>query len=133
MDPSYLVTGVGCWSGGVRVRRRHLRSGREPAPAKRSGRVSSRRDPFDDQVSLVVDFFIPLSRIGAGAYVVGVVGHPYLAILLPLWLTMPVVPFHHARRPCGSVGNSSGGIENGTSEIEENPVRMETDTEVCIS
>ncbi|RWW44436.1 hypothetical protein BHE74_00049800, partial [Ensete ventricosum] len=41
MDPSYPVAGVGCWSGGVRVRRRHLRSGREPALAKRSGRVSS--------------------------------------------------------------------------------------------
>ncbi|RRT69695.1 hypothetical protein B296_00033594 [Ensete ventricosum] len=26
MDPSYPVTGVGCWSGGVRIRRRHLRS-----------------------------------------------------------------------------------------------------------
>ncbi|RZS14376.1 hypothetical protein BHM03_00046057 [Ensete ventricosum] len=38
MDPSYPVAGVGCWSGGVRVRRRHLRSGREPAPAKRSCR-----------------------------------------------------------------------------------------------
>ncbi|RWW10991.1 hypothetical protein GW17_00025427 [Ensete ventricosum] len=133
MDPSYPVTGVGCWSGKVRVRRRHLRSGLELAPAKRSGRVSSRRDPSDDPVSLVVDFFIPLPRIGVGAYVVGVVGHPYLSTLLTLWLIMLVVPFHHARRPCGSVGNSSGGIENGTSEIEENPVRMETDTEVCIS
>ncbi|THU45311.1 hypothetical protein C4D60_Mb02t16500 [Musa balbisiana] len=30
----------------------------------------------------------------------------------------------------GSVGNYSGGIENGTSEIEENAVRMETDTKV---
>ncbi|RWV90339.1 hypothetical protein GW17_00047463, partial [Ensete ventricosum] len=25
MDPSYPVTGAGCWSGGARVRRRHLR------------------------------------------------------------------------------------------------------------
>ncbi|RWV82699.1 hypothetical protein BHE74_00047622 [Ensete ventricosum] len=80
MDPSYPVAGVGCWSGGVWVRRRHLRS----------GRVSSRRDPSDDQVSLVVDFStIPLCRRGAGAYIVGVVGHPYLTTLLPLWLTMP--------------------------------------------
>ncbi|RWW16306.1 hypothetical protein GW17_00019822 [Ensete ventricosum] len=89
MDPSYPVAGVGCWNGGVRVRRRHLRSGREPTPAKRLGRVSSRRDPSDDQVSLVVDFSIPLPRRGAGAYIVGVVGHPYLTTLLPLWLTMP--------------------------------------------
>ncbi|RZS00109.1 hypothetical protein BHM03_00029760 [Ensete ventricosum] len=36
-----------------------------------------------------------------GAYIVGVVGHPYLATLLPLWLTMPVIHFHHARHPCG--------------------------------
>ncbi|RWV88014.1 hypothetical protein GW17_00049937 [Ensete ventricosum] len=27
MDPSYPVTGIGCWSGGARVRRRRLRSG----------------------------------------------------------------------------------------------------------
>ncbi|RZR91237.1 hypothetical protein BHM03_00019328 [Ensete ventricosum] len=87
MDPSYPVAGVGYWNGGVRVRRRHLRSGREPTPAKRSGRVSSRRDPSDDQVSFVVDFSIPLPRRG-GAYIVGIVGHPYLATLLPLWLTM---------------------------------------------
>ncbi|RWW27004.1 hypothetical protein GW17_00008580 [Ensete ventricosum] len=54
MNPSYPVTRVGCWSGGVRVRRRHLRSGRESAPAKRSGRVSSRRDPSDDQVGRTI-------------------------------------------------------------------------------
>ncbi|RRT40923.1 hypothetical protein B296_00035025 [Ensete ventricosum] len=92
MDPSYPVAGVGCWSGIVRVRRRHLRLGREPAPVKRSGRVSSRRDPSDDQVSLVVDFPIPLSRRVAGAYIVGAVGHPYLATLLPSWLIMPSYP-----------------------------------------
>ncbi|RRT52268.1 hypothetical protein B296_00028263, partial [Ensete ventricosum] len=63
MDPSYPVTGVGYWSDGARVRRRHLRSGRAPAPARRSDRVR--------------------------AYIVGVVGHPYLATLLPLWLTIP--------------------------------------------
>ncbi|RWV84618.1 hypothetical protein GW17_00053655 [Ensete ventricosum] len=84
MDPSYPVTGVGCWSGGVRVRRRHLRSGREPAPAKRSGRVSFRRDPYDDQVSLVVDFAIPQPRRGAGAFIVSAVDHSYLVTLLPL-------------------------------------------------
>ncbi|RWW06612.1 hypothetical protein GW17_00030049 [Ensete ventricosum] len=64
-------------------------SGRALAPARRSGRVSSRHDPSDGQVSLVVDFSLPLPRRGAGAYIVGVVGHPYLATLLPLWLTMP--------------------------------------------
>ncbi|RWW68790.1 hypothetical protein BHE74_00023663 [Ensete ventricosum] len=31
---------------------------------------------------------IPLPRRGAGAYIVGVVDHPYLATWLPLWLTM---------------------------------------------
>ncbi|RWW04214.1 hypothetical protein GW17_00032572 [Ensete ventricosum] len=30
-----------------------------------------------------------VGNIGAGAYIVGVVDHPYLAIWLPLWLTMP--------------------------------------------
>ncbi|RRT72878.1 hypothetical protein B296_00030262 [Ensete ventricosum] len=34
-------------------------------------------------------FTIPLHRRGAGAYIVGVVDHPYLATWLPLWLTMP--------------------------------------------
>ncbi|RWV82041.1 hypothetical protein GW17_00056491, partial [Ensete ventricosum] len=92
MDPSYPVTGVGCWSGGARIRRRHLRSGRALAPARRSGRVSSRRDPSDDQVSFVVDFSIPLPCRGVGAYIVGVVGYSYLATLLPLWLTMPSYP-----------------------------------------
>ncbi|RWW64186.1 hypothetical protein BHE74_00028591 [Ensete ventricosum] len=57
------------------------------APARRSG-LSSRHDPSDDQVSFVVDFSIPLSRRGAEAYIVGVVGHPYLTTLVPLWLIM---------------------------------------------
>ncbi|RWW06327.1 hypothetical protein GW17_00030354 [Ensete ventricosum] len=92
MDPSYSVTGVGCWSGEARVKRRHLRSGRAPAPARRSGRVSSRHDPSDDQVSFVVDFSSPCPRRGAGAYIVSVVDHPYLATLLPLWLTMLSYP-----------------------------------------
>ncbi|RRT40141.1 hypothetical protein B296_00046502 [Ensete ventricosum] len=62
MDPSYPVTGIGCWSGEARVRRRHLGSGRRSAPARRSGRVNSRRDLSDDQVSFVVYFSIPLPR-----------------------------------------------------------------------
>ncbi|RRT82034.1 hypothetical protein B296_00013576 [Ensete ventricosum] len=31
-------------------------------------------------------------EVGSGAYIVGVVGHPYLATLLPLWLTMSSYP-----------------------------------------
>ncbi|RWV82071.1 hypothetical protein GW17_00056458 [Ensete ventricosum] len=33
-------------------------------------------------------FATPLPRRGAGAYIVGVVDHPYLATRLPLWLTL---------------------------------------------
>ncbi|RRT55587.1 hypothetical protein B296_00044840 [Ensete ventricosum] len=47
-------------------------SGQPLTPARRSGRVGSRRDPSDGQVSSVV----------------GVVDHPYLATRLPLWLTL---------------------------------------------
>ncbi|RZS28969.1 hypothetical protein BHM03_00062632 [Ensete ventricosum] len=92
MDPSYPVTGADCWSGGARVKRRHLRSGRAPAPARRSGRVSSRRDPSNDQVNFCGSSLIPPPRRGAEAYIVSVVGHPYLATLLPLWLTMLSYP-----------------------------------------
>ncbi|RRT40455.1 hypothetical protein B296_00056293 [Ensete ventricosum] len=63
-------------------------SGRELAPARRSGRVSSRRDPSDDQVSAMVDFAIPLPRRGAGAFIVSAVDPSYLITLLPLRLTM---------------------------------------------
>ncbi|RRT68376.1 hypothetical protein B296_00008710 [Ensete ventricosum] len=31
-------------------------------------------------------------EVGSGAYIVGVVGHPYLPILLPSWLTMSSYP-----------------------------------------
>ncbi|RRT49043.1 hypothetical protein B296_00020066 [Ensete ventricosum] len=79
---------VGCWSGGVRVGRRRFSSGRAPAPVRRSGRVSSRRDPSDGQVSSMVDFLIPLPRRGARAFIVSVVGHSYLITLLPLRLTI---------------------------------------------
>ncbi|RRT48455.1 hypothetical protein B296_00020423 [Ensete ventricosum] len=88
MDPSYPVTGIDCWSGGAQVKRKHLRSSRASTPPKRSGRVNSRRNPSDDQVSFVVCFLIPLPRRGVGAYIVGVVDHSYLATWLPLWLTM---------------------------------------------
>ncbi|RZS24306.1 hypothetical protein BHM03_00057357 [Ensete ventricosum] len=92
MDPSYPVTGVGYWTGGARVRGRQLRLGRAPTPARRSGRVNSRRDPSDDQVSFVVCFSTPLPRKGAGAFIVSAVDHSYLVTLLPLWPTIPSYP-----------------------------------------
>ncbi|RRT52178.1 hypothetical protein B296_00017890 [Ensete ventricosum] len=88
MDPPYPTTKVGYWSGGVRAGRRRLSSGWPPAPARRSGRVSSRRDPSDDQVSVMVDFLIPLLYRGAGAFIASVVGYSYLISLLSLLLTM---------------------------------------------
>ncbi|RWW23989.1 hypothetical protein GW17_00011731 [Ensete ventricosum] len=36
----------------------------------------------------------------AGAYIVGVVDHSYLATRLPLWLTLSSYASYHARRPC---------------------------------
>ncbi|RWW51403.1 hypothetical protein BHE74_00042259 [Ensete ventricosum] len=54
-----------------------------------SGRVGSRRDPSDSQVSFVIGSSIPLPRRGARAYIVGIVDHPYLVTRLPLWLTLP--------------------------------------------
>ncbi|RRT55947.1 hypothetical protein B296_00023703 [Ensete ventricosum] len=88
MDSLCPTQEVDCWSGGVRVGRRCLSSSRASAPARRLGRVSSRRDPFDDQVSAMVDFAISLPRRGAGAFIVSVVGPSYLITLLPLRLTM---------------------------------------------
>ncbi|RZS21651.1 hypothetical protein BHM03_00054314 [Ensete ventricosum] len=63
-------------------------SGRSLVPAGRSGRVGSRRDPSDGQVSLVVDFAIPLLRRGAGAFIATVTGYPYLNPLSYLLLTI---------------------------------------------
>ncbi|RWW36017.1 hypothetical protein BHE74_00058987 [Ensete ventricosum] len=88
MDPRCPTPEVDCWSGGVRVGRRHLSSGRMLAPVRRSSRVSSRRDPSNSQVSAMVDFAILLSRRGAGAFIVRVVGPSYLITLLPLRLTI---------------------------------------------
>ncbi|RWW88007.1 hypothetical protein BHE74_00003137 [Ensete ventricosum] len=88
MDPPCPTPEVNCRSGGVQVRRRRLSSGRALAPARRSGRVSSRRDPSNGQVSSMVDFTILPSRRGAGAFIVSVVGPSYLISLLPLRLTM---------------------------------------------
>ncbi|RRT66965.1 hypothetical protein B296_00032065 [Ensete ventricosum] len=59
---------VGCWNDGARVGRKYSSSGRSLIPARRSGRVGSRRDPSDSQWVFV--------------------DHPYLATRLPLWLTL---------------------------------------------
>ncbi|RZS00370.1 hypothetical protein BHM03_00030078 [Ensete ventricosum] len=88
MDPPCPTSEVSCWSGGVRVGRRRLSSGQAHAPARRSGRVSFRRDPSDGQVSAMVDFAIPLPRRGAGAFIVSVVSPSYLITLLPLRFIM---------------------------------------------
>ncbi|RWW90429.1 hypothetical protein BHE74_00000453 [Ensete ventricosum] len=45
---------------------------------------SSREEVF--QLGSVVD---SCKKAGSGAYIVGIVDHPYLATWLPLWLTMP--------------------------------------------
>ncbi|RZS03945.1 hypothetical protein BHM03_00034203 [Ensete ventricosum] len=92
MDPPCPTPEVDCWSGGVRVGRRRLSSGRAPAPARRSGRVISRRDPSDSQVNVMVDFMIPLPRRGAEAFIVSIVGPSYLIALLPLRLTISSYP-----------------------------------------
>ncbi|RWW62492.1 hypothetical protein BHE74_00030373, partial [Ensete ventricosum] len=57
---------------------------------RRSNRVGSRRDPSDGQVSLVVNFAIPLLRRGAGAFIATVTGYPYLNPLSSLLLTIPL-------------------------------------------
>ncbi|RZS27665.1 hypothetical protein BHM03_00061184 [Ensete ventricosum] len=48
---------------------------RELALARRSGQVSSRRDPSDSQVSVMVNFSIPLLRRGVGAFIVSAIDH----------------------------------------------------------
>ncbi|RWW14273.1 hypothetical protein GW17_00021970 [Ensete ventricosum] len=98
---------VGCWNGGARVGPKYSSSGRPLTPARRSGRVGSRRDPSDGEVSSVVGFCDPLPRRGAEAYIVGVVGHPYLTTWLPLWLTMLL---HTSTMPAVlAVGHASSG------------------------
>ncbi|RWW53236.1 hypothetical protein BHE74_00040293 [Ensete ventricosum] len=52
------------------------------------GKVGSRRDPSDGQVSSVVHFSIPQRRRGAGAFIVSAIGYSYLISLLPLFLTI---------------------------------------------
>ncbi|RWW28168.1 hypothetical protein GW17_00007374 [Ensete ventricosum] len=89
MVPQGSAHEVSCWNGGARVGRKYSNSGRSLTPARRSGRVGSRHDPSDGPVSLVLCFPILMPRRGAGAYIVGVVDHPYLTTWLPLWPTMP--------------------------------------------
>ncbi|RRT39050.1 hypothetical protein B296_00041986 [Ensete ventricosum] len=78
-----------------------------------SGRVSSRHDPSDGQVSLVVDFTIPLLRRGVGAFIVRVTGSPYLSLLssllfiIPLYLIMSSVVLATRRAPAGKGCRSS--------------------------
>ncbi|RWW02996.1 hypothetical protein GW17_00033887 [Ensete ventricosum] len=91
-EPRGSAREVDCWNGGAQVGLKYSSSGRSLTPARRSGRVGSRRDPSDGQVSSVVGFSIPLPRRGAGAFIVSVVGHSYLVTLLPLWLTMSSYP-----------------------------------------
>ncbi|RRT54626.1 hypothetical protein B296_00016934 [Ensete ventricosum] len=134
MGPPCPTSEVGCWSGEVRFGRRHLSSGRELAYARRSGRVSSRRDPSDGQVSAIVDFAIPLLRRGAEAFIVSVVGHSYLISLLPLLVTMssylstmPVIlavrraPAGEGCRPYLSwgLGNLNGAGDDQTEDLSE--------------
>ncbi|RRT34529.1 hypothetical protein B296_00048762 [Ensete ventricosum] len=59
-----------------------------PPQAGSPGRVGSRRDPSDGQVSLVVDFTIPLLRRGAWAFIITVTGYPYLNLVSSLLLTI---------------------------------------------
>ncbi|RZR98537.1 hypothetical protein BHM03_00027905, partial [Ensete ventricosum] len=92
VEPRGLAREVGCWNGGARVGLKYSSSGRSLTPARRSGRVGSRRDPSDGQVSSVVDFLIPLPRRGAGTFIVSAVGYLYLVTLLSLWPTMPSYP-----------------------------------------
>ncbi|RWW54291.1 hypothetical protein BHE74_00039136 [Ensete ventricosum] len=87
-EPSGLAWEVGCWSGGVQVGGKCFSSGQLLIPARRSGRVGSRRDPSDGQVSSVVDFVIPLIHRGAGAFIVIVTGRSYLRLLSSLLLTI---------------------------------------------
>ncbi|RZR83023.1 hypothetical protein BHM03_00009563 [Ensete ventricosum] len=126
MGPPCPTSEVGCWSGEVRFGRRRLSSGRELASARRSGRVSSRRDPSDDQVSAIVDFAIPLLRRGAEAFIVSVVGHSYLIFLLPLLVTMssylstmPVVLAVRRAPAAWGLGNLNGAGDDQTEDLSE--------------
>ncbi|RWW49306.1 hypothetical protein BHE74_00044567 [Ensete ventricosum] len=102
------------------VGRRLLQEGR------RSGRVGSRRDPSDGQVSSVVDFAIPLLRGGAGAFIVTVTGYPYLnpltslLLIVPLLLTMPSVVLA-ARRASAALCAVEGQVHNFLYRCRRHP------------
>ncbi|RRT40370.1 hypothetical protein B296_00035311 [Ensete ventricosum] len=104
-EPPSPAWEVGYWSGGAHVGGKCFSSGRPLIPARRSGRVGSRRDPFDGQVSLVVDFSIPLLRRGIEAFIVIVMGRPYrrplssLLLTILLHLTTPFVVLATRRAP----------------------------------
>ncbi|RRT42390.1 hypothetical protein B296_00030507 [Ensete ventricosum] len=89
VEPQGSAREVECWNGGARVVLKYSSSGRPLTPARRSGRVDSRLDPSDGQVSSVVGFAIPLLRRGARAFIVSAIGHSYMISLLPLLLTIP--------------------------------------------
>ncbi|RWW50864.1 hypothetical protein BHE74_00042841 [Ensete ventricosum] len=92
VEPRGPARKVGCWNGGARVGLKYSSSSRSLTPARRSGRVGSRCDPFDGQVSSVVGFVIPLPRKGAGSFIMNGVDHSYLVTLLLLWPTMSLYP-----------------------------------------
>ncbi|RWW54483.1 hypothetical protein BHE74_00038932 [Ensete ventricosum] len=74
------------WSSG-RVKMFRFGSATGSYRKVRSGRVGSRRDPSDGQVSLVVDFAIPLLCRGARAFIATVTGYLYLNLLPSSLLT----------------------------------------------
>ncbi|RWW17936.1 hypothetical protein GW17_00018117 [Ensete ventricosum] len=83
--------------------------GRSLVPAGRSGQVGSRRDPSDDQVSLVVDFAIPLLRRGARAFIATIgVSVPQSLIFFIAYHT--AAPHHAISDPCGEARTYSWGM-----------------------
>ncbi|RRT66871.1 hypothetical protein B296_00019917 [Ensete ventricosum] len=65
-------------------------SGQEEAPQVGSGQASAPTRRTIKLVLWLISHLLP--RRGAGAYIVSVADHPYLATLLPLWLTMQSYP-----------------------------------------
>ncbi|RWW57884.1 hypothetical protein BHE74_00035298 [Ensete ventricosum] len=70
----------------------------------------------------------PLPRRGAGAYIVGVVNHPYLATRLPLWLTLSsyasTTPAVLAIEDNAEVGKVSSEEERSFFEEKLSEVRL---------
>ncbi|RWV91987.1 hypothetical protein GW17_00045683 [Ensete ventricosum] len=90
------------------------------------GRVSySRRHCFKDRGIATLGRHQPSNTITSlRAYIVSVVGHPYLATLLPLWLTIPSYPFTTpailallARGGFGLVPSGSSGTDQTEQEL----------------